>query len=217
MRAFPRFSDEPLRWPPELGEPRIDVSVASSASHALDLRAVSSTFVERTHDFHCVTTWSYRGVSWGGFVLAELLAVDLGIDLEALPPFAAVYARDNRHAVYCTEDLVDPSVILATEHDGELLGRRHGGSVRLVSPKQYGYKSAKHVKRIEFVHEQPESSFGSKEHLRARVELEERHSSLPNWLLRVPYRLSVVPTALVADAALRKAPSEGPEIPGHRR
>ena len=107
--------------------------------------------------------------------------------------------------MFRTEDLVDPSVILATEHDGAPIGRRHGGSVRLISPLQYGYKSAKHLKRIEFVEEQPDGSFGKKEHLRARVANEERHSTVANWLLRTPYRLTVVPTALAADRGLNKS------------
>lgn len=102
-------------------------------------------------------------------------------------------------------------MFLATERDGAPLDRRHGGSVRLVSPLQYGYKNIKHVERIEFHSEQPEGSFGKKEHLRARVAEEERHSRLPNWLLRVPYRLTVVPTALAADRGLQKSPASKEE------
>ena len=204
--AFPRFSDEPLRWAPALGDPVVDIVVPGAPRAQLDLSTVAANKIERTHDFHCVTTWTYRDVDWGGFSLAELLSGDVGLDLDGLPPFAAVYALDDRHAIFRTEDLIDPSVLLVTERDGVPLDQRHGGAVRLISPLQYGYKSAKHVERIEFFHEQPESSFGKKEHLRARVDMEERHSSLPNWLLRVPYRLTVVPTALAADRALRGSP-----------
>ena len=77
-------------------------------------------------------------------------------------------------------------------------------------PKQYGYKSAKHLTAITFHDSQPEGSFGKKEHVRARIAHEERHSTLPNWLLRVPYRLAVVPTALAADRSLKRSRTESP-------
>lgn len=207
VSAFPRFSDDPLRWAPEVGDPVVEVSIPGQEVHVLDLRSAGSSFIERTHDFHCVTTWSYRGVRWGGYVLADLFASGLGLDVASLPKFAAAYGADDRHAVFCTEDLVHPSVLLATELDGQPIGQRHGGAVRLVCPLQYGYKSAKHLRRIEFSDERPTGSFGKKEHLRGRVSEEERHGTLPNWLLRRPYRLTVVPTALVADRGLANSPS----------
>jgi len=208
VRAFPRFSDEPLRWAPPLGDPVVEISFTETASAILDLQTVSTSFVEPTHDFHCVTTWSYRGVQWGGFSLAQLVVDELGVDLDTLPPFARAFGADGRHAIFETIDLVDESVLLALEKGGQPLCRRHGGTVRLVCPKQYGYKNVKHLTRIEFSMEQPAGSFGKKEHLRARVDVEERHSSLPNWLLRLPYRATVVPTALAADRGLRNSPSD---------
>ncbi len=59
----------------------------------------------------------------------------------------------------------------------------------------------------DFRKDKPASSVGPKEHLRARVALEERHATLPNWLLRIPYRLTIVPTALAAERGLRKSPN----------
>lgn len=50
----------------------------------------------------------------------------------------------------------------------------------------------------------------SKEHLRARVALEERHPTLPNWLLRVPYRLVIAPTALLAERSLERSLDRAP-------
>ena len=160
------------------------VGDSSSAAYAVRTRSGDASMVSATAKQPAVTA-SRRQVSGSRF--------------------AAAYAHDERHAVFRTEDLVDPSVMLATEHDGAPIGRRHGGSVRLISPLQYGYKSAKHLKRIEFAEEQPDSSFGKKEHLRARVANEERHSTVANWLLRTPYRLTVVPTALAADRGLNKS------------
>lgn len=63
----------------------------------------------------------------------------------------------------------------------------------------------KHVESIELHHERPASAVGAKEHLRARVALEERHSRVPGRLLRWPYRIVVPLTAIVAERTLRKA------------
>ncbi len=204
---MPRFSDEPLRWAPQTADPVLSVSIEDGTEPLmLDLRETRTRRVERTHDFHCVTGWSYRDLAWGGVVLQELLQDHLGSGAHDLPPFALAYGADDRHAIFVTEDLVDPSVLVATTLDGEPVPRRHGGAVRLVSPKQYGYKSVKHLTRIEFVHGEPASSLGGKEHLRARIDHEERHATLPNWLIRFPYRLMVVPTALMGDRGLRNSP-----------
>lgn len=205
VAAFPRFSDDPFRAAP-LAQPQLDISVEGDTVASLDLSAWSKTAaVQRTHDFHCVTTWSYRDVAWSGYPLAELLSA-AGVAIDELPAFARAHGADKRHAVFMTEDLLDPSVLVATQLDGEPVPPRHGGSLRLVSPNQYGYKSVKHLIEIDFTAIQPKSSFGGKEHLRARIALEERHSTRPNWMVRLPYRLMIVPTALAADRSMRKSP-----------
>ena len=73
--------------------------------------------------------------------------------------------------------------------------------LRLVSPSQYGYKSVKHLAGFDVRRAQPR--LGGKEHLRARVALEERHSRIPGRLLRVPYRMLIAPTAVMAERSLR--------------
>ncbi len=109
-------------------------------------------------------------------------------------------------AIYVTEDLDNDNVLLATSLDGQPLDRRHGAPLRLVSPDQYGYKNLKHLIGLDFCHEQPTSTLGPKEHLRARVVAEERHSTLPNWAVKGQYRLAIIPTALVAERTLRSSP-----------
>ena len=86
------------------------------------------------------------------------------------------------------------------------LDRRHGAPLRLVSPAQYGYKNVKHVESIALRSTRPVSLLGPKEHLRARVALEERHSRIPGRLLRWPYRLAVPITAIVAERTLQGQP-----------
>ena len=84
--------------------------------------------------------------------------------------------------------------------------RRHGAPLRLVSPAQYGYKNVKHVESIALRSTRPVSLLGPKEHLRARVALEERHSRIPGRLLRWPYRLAIPITVIVAERTLQGQP-----------
>jgi len=124
----------------------------------------------------------------------------------ATPPYLAAHAADRKRAIYVTNDLDNDNVLLATRLNDQPLDRRHGAPLRLVSPDQYGYKNIKHLVGLDFRHEEPSSTLGPKEHLRARVAAEERHSTLPNWAVKAPYRLLIIPTALAAERTLRSSP-----------
>jgi len=74
--------------------------------------------------------------------------------------------------------------------------------VRLIAPAHYGYKSVKHLSRIEFRNEEDgyrASGFRFMDHPRARVALEERGRGVPGWLLRRLYR------PLISDTVARFA------------
>ncbi len=209
VRVMPRFSDAPLRPPPPMTPISLQISCAGSALASFDAdRLAAIGRRDQTGDFHCVTTWSYRGVRWTGTPMTDLIDELFG-DRVAVPTYAVASAADGAAAIFVTEDLVADDVLLATDLDGEPLGPRHGGPLRLVTPGQYGYKNVKHLRAIDFVVERPASRLGPKEHLRARVDREERHATLPSRLLRVPYRLMVIPTALAAERALRKGSAAG--------
>lgn len=204
VREFPRFSDKPLRWAPPITPIELGISVEGELRATLDRDALACFDpVEQVSDFHCVTTWSYQGLRWSGFRLRDVLRSVLG---DELVPFAVAHAADGPGATFVIEDLLADDVLLATELDGEVLDRRHGAPLRLVAPSQYGYKNVKHLVGIDLRDTEPESMLGPKEHLRARVALEERHATLPNWAVRVPYRLTVIPTALAAERGLRNSP-----------
>ena len=98
--------------------------------------------------FHCVTQWSRLENSWVGVPFTAL--ADL-----AGPRSEARYVMAHCYGGYTTnvalDVLMDDDVLLAYEHDGEPLAAEHGGPVRLVVPKRYGWKSAKWVNGIEFM------------------------------------------------------------------
>lgn len=160
--------------------------------------------VDQVSDFHCVTTWTYCGAHWGGVRLNDLASAVF--DGATAPPYLVAHAADRMSSVYVTEDLANDNVLLATRLYGQPLDRRHGAPLRLVSPHQYGYKNIKHLVALDFRHDEPASTMGPKEHLRARVAAEERHATLPNWAVTGPYRLLVIPTALAAERTLRSSP-----------
>ena len=201
MSTMPRFSDRPHIPPPAMpDEPLIEVLHGGKQLGALkrpDLEALGLS--EHQADFHCVTTWSVTRLIWTGVPLRQILA-SIGI---SNPPeqFLLVRGADRRRATFLWQDAVADDVLIATELNGQALGDRHGGPLRLVAPSQYGYKSVKHLSSIEFCSASPGTN--SKEHLRARVGLEERHPTLPNWLVKVPYRLLIAPTAYIAERNLR--------------
>ena len=96
------------------------------------------------------------------------------------------------------EDLLADDVLLADELNGEPLSIEHGAPLRLVAPQHYGYKSLKHLAKLEFCAHAPVIKHGALaflDHPRARVALEERGQWVPDWLLRRFYRLFVTRTA----------------------
>ena len=100
--------------------------------------------------FHCVTQWSRLENLWEGVRFTELMKL-----IEAKP--------DARHVmVHCfggystnlpLDVLMDDDVLFAYRHDGEPLAPEHGGPLRLVVPKRYGWKSAKWVSGMELMAE----------------------------------------------------------------
>lgn len=214
LDVMPRFGDMPHHAPPDMPvEPRLEIMVEGQPIAVVtgaDLQALGPR--DHVADFHCVTTWSATGLIWTGVALHEVLAA-AGI---GRAPALHVLARsgDRRRVAFLSEDLMAADVVLATHLNGRALTGRHGGPLRLVSPRQYGYKSLKHLVSIDFRAAQP--SVMAKEHLRARVAEEERHPRLPSWLVRVPYRLMIPATAYVAERSLRRQVQEAAPVERRR-
>jgi DMSO/TMAO reductase YedYZ molybdopterin-dependent catalytic subunit len=114
--------------------------------------------VNQTSDFHCVEGWSVKGIRWKGFRFEELLrrvkpkpearfAVFHALGKTTFAPGGLDHYVENLPI----SELLDPKkkCILALEMDGRPLTNDHGAPLRLVSPYDLGYKSAKYVVRIE--------------------------------------------------------------------
>ena len=165
--------------------------------------------VEQCSDFHCVTTWTSKGLHWSGVRFSDFyqqIAVPLaGASADAT--FVVLRGQDGARTSLPLEDLLAPDVLLADRLNGQPLSIAHGAPLRLVAPAHYGYKSVKHLNRIEFWRSSANyRPFGLRfmVHPRARVACEERGQWVPGWILRYLYRPLIGPTAARFEQAMQQ-------------
>ena len=125
---------------------------------------------------------------------------------------------DGYRSVVAIEDALAEDVLLADHLDGQPLDSDHGAPVRLVSPSQYGYKSTKHLCRIELQTSEPKEKYARsplivqvflrlyQPHPRARVWEEERHRHLPSWAVRHIGRPLIGPIEFLSARGSRHSP-----------
>jgi DMSO/TMAO reductase YedYZ molybdopterin-dependent catalytic subunit len=98
-------------------------------------------------DFHCVTSWSRLDNRWEGVAFRTIAE-------RAQPKPDAKYVIGEDDLGYTAnlplEVLMDDDVLLAYKHDGRDLEAAHGGPLRLVVPKRYGWKSVKWLRALYF-------------------------------------------------------------------
>jgi DMSO/TMAO reductase YedYZ molybdopterin-dependent catalytic subunit len=163
---------------------------------ATDLAALPR--VTLTADFHCAATWSHRSVEWSGYRFKDVFEMLIAPNTSHRGEIGFVILRcqDGYRTSLPLADLLAPDVLIADRLGDLPLTVEHGAPVRLVAPAHYGYKSAKHLDRIEL----RANGRGYRtilprfmEHPRARVAFEERGQFLPGWLLRLLFRPFVRP------------------------
>jgi len=99
-------------------------------------------------DFHCVTKFTVRGITWDGIPAAEML--------RAAPPDDAVthvmvWADFGYSANLRIDDFAGDDALLATHRNDAALTPEHGYPLRLVVPSRYAWKSVKWVRAIEYL------------------------------------------------------------------
>jgi len=113
------------------------------------------------------------------------------------------------------EDLLASDVLLADQLNGAPLTIEHGAPLRLVAPAHYGYKSVKHVYRIDLLPEEGSdrrSWMRFLDHPRGRVALEERGRGFPGWFLRFVFRPLIGPTRRRFQKAMAEHMTSAREI-----
>ncbi|MFK8029391.1 MAG: molybdopterin-dependent oxidoreductase [Gammaproteobacteria bacterium] len=193
-KIFPRFGLTPFakRFPREsVARLKITGAVTNELNLVDVLKDLPRT--EQLSDFHCVTTWSARGLRWGGVRFADFYS---NIVVPQAKPqtdatLVAMRAQDGARTALPLKDLLASDVLLADTLNGEPLDVDHGAPLRLVAPAHYGYKSVKYLSELEF--RPPSLNYrvsgpSFMDHPRARVALEERGRVASGWLLRYLYR-----------------------------
>jgi DMSO/TMAO reductase YedYZ molybdopterin-dependent catalytic subunit len=211
IETFPRFGLIPFagRFPTALEAPKIQIGgdVEASVEVGKELELVAR--VEQCSDFHCVTTWTRRNLQWSGIRFSDFYQ-QIVVPLARPSPgatFVILRGQDGARASLPLDDLLAPDVLLADRLDGQPLPIEHGAPLRLVAPAHYGYKSVKHINRIElWLSSASYRPVGLRfmVHPRARVAKEERGQWVPGWLLRYLYRPLIRPTASRFERAMQK-------------
>ena len=146
---------------------------------------------ERTLDLHCVTTWSATELHWSGQPFRDIWQrlqplIQPGLSVA----FVQAFELDGYAASVPLDEAFHQDCLFATHLNGQPLTRKHGAPLRLVVPQLYGYKSVKHLYRLEFTVRPARTNTVKRllSHPRGRVDLEERSSlgfqPMWRWLYR---------------------------------
>ena len=197
--GFPRFGTHTTGPPPAVPpDPVIQVRGAVSEPFDVSLSTlVTLPRADLTADFHCVSGWSATGLQWAGVPFASFYRtyVEPAHAPGAVVTHLVFGGLDGFRSALTIDDALGEDVLVADHLNGAPLDGEHGAPVRLVSPRQYGYLSTKHLCRI-YVHTSEPTHVQRSlalrllaPHPRARVSEEERHRYLPAWSLRHVYRV----------------------------
>ena len=200
MADFPRFGGVAFSKRP-LKSKDIRLEISGALERSIVLTAIELATLPRVTlvaDFHCAAGWSHRAPKWSGFRFRDVW--DRLIVPNAQPGseigFVVMRCQDGYRTALPLADLLAPDVLIADRLNDQPLTVEHGAPIRLVAPAHYGYKSTKHLDRIEL----RADDRGYRpllprllDHPRARVALEERGQILPGWLLRYLFRPFIGP------------------------
>jgi DMSO/TMAO reductase YedYZ molybdopterin-dependent catalytic subunit len=106
--------------------------------------------IETAGDLHCVTRWSSLDHLWQGVAPGAILDI-VGLEPEAR--FVLLHGEGGYSANLPLAALLEPDVVLATQHRGEPLTPEHGAPLRAVIPGRYAWKSVKWLRGIEVLAE----------------------------------------------------------------
>ena len=97
----------------------------------------------------CVEGWSFRA-EWEGFTVDALGDV---VRARQTAQWIGVRCLDDYYEYISMSDMRHPRAIFVLGMNGQPLSEDHGAPLRLLVPQKYAYKSAKAIKRVEFLAE----------------------------------------------------------------
>jgi DMSO/TMAO reductase YedYZ molybdopterin-dependent catalytic subunit len=99
-------------------------------------------------DIHCVTRWTKLDTGFEGVPIQHILEL---AQVKPTVKFAVAHCEQGYTTNLPLEVLDDDDVLLADSFDGKPLEAEHGWPLRLFVPKRYFWKSAKWIRRLEFI------------------------------------------------------------------
>ena len=216
---FPRFGTHFHQPPPQVpADPTIEICGAVKDPIPVPLHDLATLpRREITADFHCVAGWTATDLRWEGVAFPTFFreVIEPALPPDVIVTHLSFQGMDGYRSVVELQDALDEDVLLAERLDGQPLDGDHGAPIRLVSPKQYGFISTKHLCRIEVHTSEPRLRYHPSllteiglrlvsPHRRARVAQEERHRYLPAWSVRRIYRQLIPPIKSLSARGTRR-------------
>lgn len=99
-------------------------------------------------DFHCVTTWSRFDDNWTGVLFKDLVK---HIPLKPEAKFVMQHAYGGYTTNLSLHVMLEEDVMFAHTFNGEPLPKKHGGPMRVFTPRRYAWKGAKWINGLEFL------------------------------------------------------------------
>ncbi len=186
------------------------IKVRGAVTEKLDLPLATLSALPRKEikaDFHCVAGWSATDLVWEGVLFETFYRTHLEPVLRPGTTITHIACRalDGYEGVFTIDDILADDVLIAFNLDGRPLDSDHGAPVRLVSPRQYGYFSVKHLSGVALLTAAPPITEGPvlRSHPRGRVWEEERHGLLPGRVVRPFYRSLIRPIRYLSSRGSR--------------
>ncbi|QOW64076.1 protein-methionine-sulfoxide reductase catalytic subunit MsrP [Campylobacter hepaticus] len=152
---------------------KIDINGEVEKPFSLNMEDILKfSLEERIYRLRCVETWSMV-VPWIGFELRRLIDMAKPTNEAKFIKFTTLFNKNqfpDQNALFPTidypyveglrmDEAMHPLTLLAVGMYKKPLQPQNGAPIRLVVPWKYGFKSIKSIVKIEFVKEQPKSTW----------------------------------------------------------
>ncbi|RQD68703.1 protein-methionine-sulfoxide reductase catalytic subunit MsrP [Campylobacter hepaticus] len=152
---------------------KIDINGEVEKPFSLNMEDILKfSLEERIYRLRCVETWSMV-VPWIGFELRRLIDMAKPTNEAKFIKFTTLFDKNqfpDQNALFPTidypyveglrmDEAMHPLTLLAVGMYKKPLQPQNGAPIRLVVPWKYGFKSIKSIVKIEFVKEQPKSTW----------------------------------------------------------
>jgi DMSO/TMAO reductase YedYZ molybdopterin-dependent catalytic subunit len=138
---------------PNIGRESWRLDIDGEVEHPISWRwadYASQPQTTKVSDIHCVTSWSRYDNEWEGVSTHDVLEA---AGVKDTAHHVILHSNDGYTTNLTLADFASEDALLVHSWQGKPLTAEHGGPVRLILPHLYLWKSAKWLRRIQFVRE----------------------------------------------------------------